>query len=65
MVAKSECCGWASWGALAGVEENPALGERWRAAESSSARTMRARERVSGAGWLRSLLARMHRTHAG
>lgn len=64
MASRSECCGWASWGALAGVEENPALGERWGVAEPSPARTRRARERVRGAAWLHALLARVRGSRA-
>lgn len=65
MASRSECCGWASWGALAGVEENPALGARWGVAEPSPALTRRARERVSGVAWLHALLARVRSSRAG
>ncbi|HEX6533380.1 MAG TPA: hypothetical protein VF041_02215 [Gemmatimonadaceae bacterium] len=33
MISRGECCGWASWGALAGIEDRATAGEGWLAPE--------------------------------
>lgn len=37
MTSREECCGWASWGALAGIDDRRTAGDGWLAAERSAA----------------------------